>query len=348
MRLMKLTRILVGIFFCTLIHNPAQAVVLPPPGTYDLTLAWNPSPSPEIVSCNLYYGTSSGEYTDVISVGDVTSVTISNLVPDVSYYFAITAVDANGQESDFSNEASYRRELTPPPSQSVQLQIHTAPAGSVTLNLTGPPSHTYDIEATQDFTTWTIIGTVTLDAGGSLDFTDTNAANYPQRFYRTREKQPSQQSPPPAQLQIQSAPQGQISLTATGPAGRAYDIQATEDFKTWIVIGTMTLDASGSANFADANAQNFSQRFYRLAENPSAQQGVTPAQMHGRGMADGQFTLTVSGTANHTYDIEATADFITWTVIGTVTLDASGSLDFTDTDAANYPQRFYRTRDDQP
>jgi len=33
---------------------------------------------------------------------------------------------------------------------------------------------------------WTVIGTVTVGAGGSLNFADTNAANFPQRFYRTQ------------------------------------------------------------------------------------------------------------------------------------------------------------------
>ncbi|MGA3269169.1 MAG: hypothetical protein ABSE16_20425 [Verrucomicrobiota bacterium] len=44
-----------------------------------------------------------------------------------------------------------------------------------------------EIEATQDFMTWTIISTVTVGSGGSLDFTDTNAAGFPQRFYRTQQ-----------------------------------------------------------------------------------------------------------------------------------------------------------------
>jgi hypothetical protein len=50
--------------------------------------------------------------------------------------------------------------------------------------------HTYDIKATEDFTAWTVIGTVTLGASGSLDFTDTNAASFPKRFYRARDTQP--------------------------------------------------------------------------------------------------------------------------------------------------------------
>jgi hypothetical protein len=35
----------------------------------------------------------------------------------------------------------------------------------------------------------TVIGTVTLDTGGSQDFTDTNSANFPQHFYRISETQ---------------------------------------------------------------------------------------------------------------------------------------------------------------
>ena len=56
--------------------------------------------------------------------------------------------------------------------------------------MTGPVGQTYDLEATQDFTTWAVIGTGTIDANGSLSFTDPEAGNFQQRFYRTRETQP--------------------------------------------------------------------------------------------------------------------------------------------------------------
>ena len=68
---------------------------------------------------------------------------------------------------------------------------------------------------------------------------------------------------------------------------------------------------------------------------PAVQFSVTPTR---------QFILTVTGPVGHTYDIQATQDFITWTVIGTVTVGASGSLNFTDTNAASFSRRFYRTR----
>ena len=87
-----------------------------------------------------------------------------------------------GQESAYSSEISY---LVPAPVSA--LQIRSAPAGQFILTVSGLTGQTYEVQATQDFKTWTVIGTVTLGAGGSLDFTDTNAASFPQRFYRTQE-----------------------------------------------------------------------------------------------------------------------------------------------------------------
>ena len=61
-------------------------------------------------------------------------------------------------------------------------------------------------------------------------------------------------------------------------------------------------------------------------------------------MPAGQFALTLTGTVGHTYNIQATQDFQTWTIIGTVTVGASGTLNFTDTNAASFSRRFYRTQ----
>ena len=58
--------------------------------------------------------------------------------------------------------------------------------------------------------------------------------------------------------------------------------------------------------------------------------------------------MTVRGLTGHTYEILATPDLKTWTVIGTVTLGASGATSFTDSNAASFAKRFYRTRDTTP
>ena len=66
------------------------------------------------------------------------------------------------------------------------MQIRSAPAGQLMLTVSGLTGHTYDIQATQDFMTWTVIGTVTVGDSGSLDFTDSDAANFPRAFTARR------------------------------------------------------------------------------------------------------------------------------------------------------------------
>jgi len=51
----------------------------------------------------IYYGTSSGNYTQSIDVGNSTTASISSLSSG-SWCFAVTAYDASGNESDYSDE----------------------------------------------------------------------------------------------------------------------------------------------------------------------------------------------------------------------------------------------------
>ena len=75
--------------------------------TGTVTLAWDPSPGTNaIASYNLYYGVASATYTNVVSAGTNTTASVSNLVEGATYYFAATAVDINGLESDYSTEVS--------------------------------------------------------------------------------------------------------------------------------------------------------------------------------------------------------------------------------------------------
>ncbi|MFZ0826422.1 MAG: fibronectin type III domain-containing protein [Verrucomicrobiia bacterium] len=146
-----------------------------------VTLAWNASTDPTVSGYNLYYGGTSGSYTNKVSVGLATRNVTPGLLVGVTYYFAATTYNAAGMESLYSGEVSY---TVPPQPQAVG--IMAMPPGQFAMTLTGTVGHTYDIEATQDFKTWTVIGTVTVGPSGSLNFTDTNAASFSNRFYRTR------------------------------------------------------------------------------------------------------------------------------------------------------------------
>ena len=72
-----------------------------------VTLAWDPSTGTNIAGYKIYYGASSGSYTNALTVGSVTTATISNLLNGATYYFVATAYDSSNLESDFSNEVSY-------------------------------------------------------------------------------------------------------------------------------------------------------------------------------------------------------------------------------------------------
>ena len=179
-RFAQLKIVLGGILFLGLLFHAVPASSATLPAGASVTLAWNTSTDPNIAGYNLYYGGASRTYTNEVNAGLASSATVSGLTIGATYYFAVTAYDSFGQESGYSSEVTY---LVPEPQPT--LQTSRATAGQFMLMVTGQASHTYNIEATQDLKVWTVIGTVTIGAGGGSSFTDTNAANFPQRFYRT-------------------------------------------------------------------------------------------------------------------------------------------------------------------
>lgn len=61
---------------------------------------------------------------------------------------------------------------------------------------------------------------------------------------------------------------------------------------------------------------------------------------------NGSVTLSFVGVANYTYLVEATLDLtppVVWTPVSTNTADINGLWQFTDTQATNYTQQFYRS-----
>lgn len=72
----------------------------------NVRLAWDPSPEPLVTGYRLYYGPSSGNYTNVVDAGNGTDCTVTGLDGGTTYYFAATAYTATGGESAFSNVAS--------------------------------------------------------------------------------------------------------------------------------------------------------------------------------------------------------------------------------------------------
>src|SRR5205809_2654681 len=80
----------------------------PPPPSNSAGLAWDAVIVPNLSGYRVYFGTAPGTYLQPvgqgISVGNVTTYTVTGLASGARYYFAVTDFDTLGQESSYSNE----------------------------------------------------------------------------------------------------------------------------------------------------------------------------------------------------------------------------------------------------
>jgi hypothetical protein len=117
-----------GSIFCPLLYNLiilAIAIAFFAPGIVsaaEVTLAWDANTETDLAGYNIYYDISSGPpyYGTGADQGDspitvlredldeeqYPEFTITGLEDDQDYYFALTAFDSDGNESDYSNEVS--------------------------------------------------------------------------------------------------------------------------------------------------------------------------------------------------------------------------------------------------
>jgi hypothetical protein len=74
------------------------------------TLTWTAPTDGRVTGYRVYHGLAPGSYVQAkgagISVGPVETYAFTGLSTGNRYYFAVTAVDDSGNESDYSNEAS--------------------------------------------------------------------------------------------------------------------------------------------------------------------------------------------------------------------------------------------------
>jgi hypothetical protein len=71
------------------------------------TLTWNANIEPDLAGYRVYYGSAPGTYNQTKGSGVVvtgTSHTVTGLTSGTRYYFALTAYDSSGNESDYSQE----------------------------------------------------------------------------------------------------------------------------------------------------------------------------------------------------------------------------------------------------
>jgi hypothetical protein len=98
-----------------------------------VTLAWNASGSPEVTGYRIYYGTNSRSYAFVTNTALVTTQTV--VLPRLGrWFFAATAHDAQGLESEYSNEVEWEAKPGSPVLQG-ELFVRLSPVIERSTNL---------------------------------------------------------------------------------------------------------------------------------------------------------------------------------------------------------------------
>lgn len=110
---------------------------------------------PSVVGYNVYYGPTSRNYTNVLTTGTTNSATVTGLVEGETYFFAVTAFDAFGDESDFSEESWF---LVP---GFLTLTLGKNPGDPAHIRFPVAQNHWYELQASLDLRSWTTIWQVT-------------------------------------------------------------------------------------------------------------------------------------------------------------------------------------------
>jgi hypothetical protein len=96
-----------------LLFNPLSPLLIlaslwlaAPARAQSVTLEWDANTESDLAGYKVYFGTASRTYGAPITLGKVTTYTVTGLTPGTTYYFAVTAYNTAGLESGYSNEVS--------------------------------------------------------------------------------------------------------------------------------------------------------------------------------------------------------------------------------------------------
>ncbi|MFO1477825.1 MAG: Ig-like domain-containing protein [Verrucomicrobiota bacterium] len=142
-----------------------------------VTLAWDASSDTNVVGYRVYYGVASRTYTNMVDVGNTTTATITNLADGTTYYFAATAYNGVGLESDYSNESAYTTPggagNTAPTLNAITGFSILENAGQQTVNLSGISSGS--VSENQTLTVTATSGNTALIPNPTVNYTSPNA-----------------------------------------------------------------------------------------------------------------------------------------------------------------------------
>jgi hypothetical protein len=345
-----------------------------------VTLAWNPDAGTNIAAYKIYYGVASRTYTNTNNVGNVTNATISSLIGGTVYYFAATAVDTLGLESDYSAEVVYTNPVAAAPTVVLSLPVNGASyIAPATISLAASATaNGHTITQVQFYNGTTLLGTVAAapytyswsnvgagtyslsaqavyDAGSTVastaaNVTVTNAA-LPSIVLNSPAKGASYTAPATISCAASVTANGHTitqvqfynGATLLGTAATApYGFSWNNvSAGTYNLSATAVYDSGSTVSSAVAGVTVKARKRPRLVINAATTgTGATPAVV-----PPPPPTIILNATGGDpglTYNIQSSPDLNTWTQIGTMMLDTNGCCLFTNSLGASGTIGFYR------
>jgi hypothetical protein len=222
-------------------------------------LSWNPSPDVAVAGYVIYYGITSHAYTDKISLGNATAVTISNLVAGTTYYFAATAYDNAGIESPFSNEAVYAVPLDTS-NQPAVLNPALSSDGQFSFTISGVAGNPYVIEASTNLINWEPIFTNVAPFTFAIPVDSQSSG----RFFRADYSAALDPKVSLATLTSAGQTNGQFSFVVSGMAGYSYAVEASTNLVDWVTV----TNSVSPFTFTATDMYQFNQKFFRAVYFP--------------------------------------------------------------------------------
>jgi hypothetical protein len=342
--------------------------------TTSVTLAWNSSTDSTIAGYNIYYGGASHTYTNKISVGKATSVTISGLVQGETYYFAATTYSASGLESPFSGELAYLVPVNvpivnqPPTLNAINDLTITENTGLQTVSLSDITSgattenQTLTVTAVSSVTNLIpnpSVNYTSANTTGSLRFQPIHNANGTAVITVTVNDGQAQNNTVILKFTVtvvgsgghpvlissltnMVAVTGQTNIFSVTPAGGSH---LTYQWKfngnnlpaaagLALTLSNITTNQAGIYSVTASDGSDSTSRAATLTVYATAAANLAPAT-HARG----QYALNVAGVPGYKYVVQASTNLVNWVPMQTNT----APFTFVDTNAGKFRQRFYRS-----
>jgi len=161
-----------AVFFLRVFFNVAAM------GDQTASLAWNASTDTNVVGYVLSYGNTSGIHPVRVGVGANTVGTVRTLTPGQTYFFVVTAYNAEGVESGPSNEVAF---IVP---GTLALMPGLNPGDPMRLKFPVSPSHWYEVQASANLRTWATVWQTAAGSNYWAEFDDPQSQMFKTRFYR--------------------------------------------------------------------------------------------------------------------------------------------------------------------